>query len=100
MEALAEEFGPQGVRVNTVSPGPVRTAMWESPDGYGAKLAASLGLTREQLVAGLSSAVGMVTGRLVEPAEVAALIAYLASPLAASTTGTDHLIDGGAVKTA
>ncbi|WP_405500077.1 SDR family oxidoreductase [Streptomyces niveus] len=43
---------------------------------------------------------GMVTGRLVQPKEVAALVAYLASPLAGSTTGADHLIDGGAVKTA
>ncbi|GGU08484.1 SDR family oxidoreductase [Actinomadura citrea] len=99
-KALVEEFGPRGVRVNTVSPGPVRTAMWEDPNGYGAELAASMGLEREQLVAGLPAAMGMTTGRLVEPAEVGALIAYLASPLASSITGADHLIDGGAVKTA
>ncbi|GLW05277.1 3-oxoacyl-ACP reductase [Microtetraspora sp. NBRC 13810] len=99
-KALTEELGPQGVRVNTVSPGPVRTALWQSPDGYGAGLATAMGLPLEDLLAGLPSATGMVTGRLVEPAEVATLIAYLGSPLAASVTGADHLIDGGSVKTA
>ncbi|MGW6062770.1 SDR family NAD(P)-dependent oxidoreductase [Streptomyces sp. NPDC055189] len=98
-KALAEEFGPQGVRVNTVSPGPVRTDMWESPDGYGAELAKSMGLEQKQLLAGLPTAMGMVTGRLVNPDEVAALVAYLASPRAGSITGADHIIDGGAIKT-
>ncbi|MBA9001910.1 SDR family NAD(P)-dependent oxidoreductase [Thermomonospora cellulosilytica] len=98
-KALAEEFGPQGVRVNTVSPGAVRTDLWEHPEGYGAELARTMGLEHDQLLAGLPAATGMLTGRLVEPAEVAALVAYLASPLAGSTTGTDHLIDAGSTKT-
>ncbi|MFJ9693218.1 SDR family oxidoreductase [Kitasatospora sp. NPDC101183] len=58
------------------------------------------GLSQSQLLDALPGMLGMATGRLVEPAEVAALVAYLASPLAASTTGTDHLVDAGAVKTA
>lgn len=99
-KAIAEEFGPRGVRVNTVSPGPVRTSMWEDPAGYGALLAKSMGIERDALVAGLPGSMGMTTGRLVEPAEVAALVAYLASPAAASITGADYVIDGGATKTA
>ncbi|MFF8646024.1 SDR family NAD(P)-dependent oxidoreductase [Streptomyces sp. NPDC015345] len=99
-KALVHEFGPKGVRVNTVSPGPVRTDMWESPTGYGAELAAAMGIPHADLLAGLPSATGMVIGRLVEPEEVAALVAHLSSPLAAAITGADHVIDGGSIKTA
>jgi NAD(P)-dependent dehydrogenase (short-subunit alcohol dehydrogenase family) len=99
-KALTEEVSPLGVRVNTISPGPVRTSLWESPDGYGADLARSMGVPQAQLLAQLPTAMGVTTGRFVEPAEVAALVAYLASPLSGSITGADHIIDGGAIKTA
>jgi NAD(P)-dependent dehydrogenase (short-subunit alcohol dehydrogenase family) len=99
-KALTEEVTPLGVRVNTISPGPVRTSLWESPDGYGADLARSMGVPQAQLLAQLPTAMGVTTGRFVEPAEVAALVAYLASPLSGSITGADHIIDGGAIKTA
>ncbi|WP_433010741.1 SDR family NAD(P)-dependent oxidoreductase [Kribbella sp. CA-294648] len=99
-KALAEEFGPQGVRVNTVSPGPVRTALWEHPEAYGGQLARKLGVPQEQLLAALPGQVGMLTGRLIEAGEVADLIVQLCSPRAGSIMGADYLIDGGILKSA
>jgi NAD(P)-dependent dehydrogenase (short-subunit alcohol dehydrogenase family) len=39
-------------------------------------------------------------GRLADPQEIADAVAYLASPRAGSTTGTDLVVDGGLLKTA
>jgi NAD(P)-dependent dehydrogenase (short-subunit alcohol dehydrogenase family) len=88
------------VRVNTVSPGPVRTALWEHPESYGGQLAAKLGVPHDQLLAALPAQAGMLTGRLIEAGEVADLIVQLCSPRAGSITGADYLIDGGLVKSA
>lgn len=90
---LATELGPQGVRVVTVTPGPTRTAMWD-------RMAEVTGMTAEQVIAGVPEQMGMVTGRIIEPEEIAATVAYLLSPRAASITGSDHLVDGGVIRTA
>ncbi|MDT7754375.1 MAG: hypothetical protein QOH27_273 [Mycobacterium sp.] len=70
------EYGPAGVRVNSISPGPVYTNAAER------ELFDSLGATT-------------VLGRAGEPQEVADLIGFLASPRASFITGADVPIDGG-----
>ncbi|MFF4950673.1 oxidoreductase [Streptomyces chattanoogensis] len=98
-KSLAEEFGPQGVRVNTVSPGVVRTAIWEDPDGFGGKVAAGAGVEHAAFLQQLPDAFAITTGRITEPQEVASLITFLLSDVAGNITGADYVIDGGTVKT-
>lgn len=96
---LSEEFGPHGVRVNTVSPGPVGTGLWRDADGFGAKVAETFGATHEDFLASMPATFGIASGRIAEPAEVAAPVTFLVSPAAASVVGADIVIDGGTIKT-
>ncbi|MFI6602691.1 SDR family NAD(P)-dependent oxidoreductase [Nonomuraea sp. NPDC050536] len=95
-KVISEQFGGQGVRAVTVSPGPVGTGVWTDPDGFVGRLAKEQGVSHEVLVEQLISASGVTTGRLAAPEEVARLIAFLASPV--NITGSEHLIDGGMIK--
>jgi NAD(P)-dependent dehydrogenase (short-subunit alcohol dehydrogenase family) len=100
-KALSEEFGPQGVRVNGVCPGPVRTPWWTDAGGAADILAVQMGTDRESVMTRLApEMMQLTTGRLAEPNEIAAAVAFLASPRSASTTGTELVVDGGMLKAA
>jgi NAD(P)-dependent dehydrogenase (short-subunit alcohol dehydrogenase family) len=92
-KALSKEVGPHGIRVNTVSPGPVATELWLGEEGVASTLSSSLGgrpSDYEQNAVG-----GTATLRFTTPQEVADLIVFLASDRSANITGADYIIDGG-----
>ena len=99
-KALSEEFGPQGIRVNGVCPGPVRTPWWTDEGGAADILASRTGSDREGVMTTVApEMMQLTTGRLAEPQEIADTVAFLVSPNAASTTGTEMVVDSGMMKT-
>jgi hypothetical protein len=96
-KGLSKEVSPKGIRVVRVSPGWVET---DGAVGLVHDLATAQGTdydgARRMLMDSLG---GIPIGRPAKPGEVADLVAFLASPRAASITGTEYVIDGGTVPT-
>ncbi|HEV7367647.1 SDR family oxidoreductase [Arenibaculum sp.] len=96
-KSLSKEVSPKGVRVVRVSPGWIET---DASVRLAERLAREAGTDYEGGRKIIMDALGGIPiGRPSKPAEVASLIAFLASERAASITGTEHVIDGGTVPT-
>jgi glucose 1-dehydrogenase len=81
MRVLAQEFGRDGIRVNTVSPGMVRTGMTAAV------------YQDDEVTAARNALVPL--GRVAEPDDIADVIAFLLSPQARYVNGHDLIVDGG-----
>jgi NAD(P)-dependent dehydrogenase (short-subunit alcohol dehydrogenase family) len=80
---MATAFGERGARIVSVSPGIIDTNMARQERAAEKVMVRMLAVTP--------------AGRLGEPSEVAAVVAFLASEAASYITGTDILVDGGTV---
>jgi len=96
-KVFAEAHASEGVLVNAVCPGPTASEMWMEPGGLldQSKDLSGAGSRQEALEkAGASRPIG----RLAEPAEIGAVIAFLCSDAASYVTGVAWGVDGGTVQ--
>jgi 3-oxoacyl-[acyl-carrier protein] reductase len=88
-KTLASEVAADGITVNNILPGYTRTPRLEAL----VEASVKAGRTREEVERGLLASVP--AARFAEPAEIAAMVAFLASPAAGYVNGTSIAIDGG-----
>jgi NAD(P)-dependent dehydrogenase (short-subunit alcohol dehydrogenase family) len=92
-KALSKEVGRPGIRVNSVSAGPVRIDLWLGGEEVSATLAAAHGGNPDDIAR--QAIRETATERFTTPEEVADLIVFLASDRASHVTGANYQIDGG-----
>ena len=90
-KVIALEGGPHGVTSNCINPGYVRTPLVEKQIADQAKVHS---IPESEVIETILLQKNAIK-RLVDPHEVAAMVAWLASPDAAMVTGSSHTIDGG-----
>ena len=88
---VADLYAKDGIRCNAVAPGPTATEAWLGEGG----LADQAGGPRDEVLAKVGA--GRPLGRLAEPQEIAAVIAFLCSERSSYVTGAAWSADGGTV---
>jgi 3-oxoacyl-[acyl-carrier protein] reductase len=88
--ALAEQYGPKGILVNAVNPGPVATERW---DGLVRAYARDKGMSFDE--ASRQAIKSMPLGRICTPEEVASVVVFVASARASFMNGAWITLDGG-----
>lgn len=92
---VADVYAKNGIRSNAVTPGPTATEAWLGEGGLADQQTARTGKPRDEVLAAVGS--GRPLGRLAEPGEIAAVIAFLCSPRTSYVTGAAWSADGGTV---
>jgi NAD(P)-dependent dehydrogenase (short-subunit alcohol dehydrogenase family) len=92
---VADLFAGDGIRCNAVAPGPTATEAWLGEGGLADQQAARSGKTRDEVLEAVGK--GRPLGRLAEPREIAAVVAFLCSDRASYVTGAAWSADGGTV---
>lgn len=92
---VADLYANDGIRCNAVTPGPTATQSWLGEGGLADQQAARSGKDRDAVLAAVGA--GRPLGRLAEPDEIAAVIAFLCSERASYVTGAAWSADGGTV---
>lgn len=93
-KSLSREYGPRGIRVNTVSPG---ITLSDYVAEFLGKLAAQENRDLEEFVPGFVAAnrPNVTAGRAARPREIADVVTFLASPRASFVNGANYRVDSG-----